>query len=152
MLRLVCLIALVFLIGLAGPAAGIAPARADVPLPGPVPARVERVIDGDTLAVRARIWFNQDLRVRVRIAGIDTPERRGKCAAERALAARAKALVQAYLGAGDVELFNIRPDKYGGRVLADVRMAGGDLSERLLKAGLARPYDGGRRAGWCPAP
>ncbi len=30
-------------------------------LPGPVPARVIQVIDGDTLVVKARIWLGQDV-------------------------------------------------------------------------------------------
>ena len=43
------------------------------PLEGPVPAFVERVVDGDTLVVRARIWLGQELRIMVRVAGIDAP-------------------------------------------------------------------------------
>ena len=42
--------------------------------PGPVSAVVERVVDGDTLDVRADIWLGQSLNVRVRIAGVDAPE------------------------------------------------------------------------------
>jgi hypothetical protein len=34
-----------------------APAGAKESLAGPVPATVERVIDGDTLEIRARIWL-----------------------------------------------------------------------------------------------
>ena len=41
-------------------------------------------------------------------------------------------------------------NKYGGRVLAKVETADGqDLSQRLLKAGHARPYEGGKREPWC---
>ena len=29
-------------------------------VPGPIPARIVRVIDGDTIVVRARIWLGQD--------------------------------------------------------------------------------------------
>ncbi len=45
-------------------------------LPGPVTATVQEVIDGDTVAVRARIWLGQAIENRVRLAGIDTPELR----------------------------------------------------------------------------
>ena len=48
-------------------------------LAGPYPAEVERIVDGDTLAVRVAIWLEQDLNVLVRIRGIDAPELRGRC-------------------------------------------------------------------------
>ncbi len=54
------------------------------PLPGPIPARVERVVDGDTLAVRARIWPGHEVAVLVRLDGVDAPQlRRPRCARER---------------------------------------------------------------------
>ena len=43
-----------------------ATARADSDLPGPIPAALVRVIDGDTIEVRARIWLDLDLTTRVR--------------------------------------------------------------------------------------
>ena len=46
---------------------------AEEALAGPVRAVVERVVDGDTVDVRARIWLGQSLTVRVRIDGVDTP-------------------------------------------------------------------------------
>ena len=69
------------------------PGVAGEALPGPISAEVVEVIDGDTLAVRARIWLGQELTVRARIAGIDAPELRGRCAAERDLAVRARAFL-----------------------------------------------------------
>jgi endonuclease YncB( thermonuclease family) len=49
-------------------------------LAGPVMARVIRVYDGDTILVRARIWVDQEIEIRVRLAGVDTPEIKGQCA------------------------------------------------------------------------
>ena len=126
-------------------------------LAGPVPAEVISVIDGDTIEVRALIWLGQVVSTRVRLAGIDAPELRGKCARERALAERARAYLLARLGGrledGDrawVRLRDIRYGKYAGRVLARVETAGGeDLGRRLMAAGLARPYAGRARASWC---
>ncbi len=90
---------------------------ADDSLAGPVAAQVVAVIDGDTLAVRARIWLGQDIAVHVRIDGIDAPELRGRCAAERAAAQAARmALSRRTLGQ-PVQLTGIRWDKYGGRVV-----------------------------------
>ncbi|WP_052379091.1 thermonuclease family protein [Tepidicaulis marinus] len=126
-----------------------APARAAETLAGPVPAEVVRVVDGDTLDVRARIWLGQDVFVRVRLAGIDTPELRGKCPDEKEKARAAKAWLSRVEGKA-VALSGIHYGKYAGRVLANVSEAElGDLAERLITAGFARPYEGGARAGWC---
>lgn len=121
-------------------------------LPGPVPARVVAVIDGDTLVVRARIWLGQELETRVRLSGIDTPELAGGCARERALAEQARRLVAETVAGREVVLSEVRLGKYAGRVVAAVTTADGrDLGAILLAAGLARPYDGGARGQWCEA-
>jgi endonuclease YncB( thermonuclease family) len=124
-----------------------------------LPAQVVSVLDGDTLVVRVHIWLGQDINTRVRLAGIDAPELKGKCDRERDLARRARAYVLARLdpmkagaasGVGAVRLREIRYGKYAGRVLARVEtLDGTDLGQGLVAAGLARPYDGRRRASWC---
>ena len=140
---------------LAAPVAGGALGAADR-LPGPLPAQVVSVLDGDTLEVRVHIWLGQDIRTRVRLAGIDAPEIKGKCARERDLAQRARAYILAQLesaaGAAPVQLKEVRYGKYAGRVLARVEtLDGTDLGQELITAGLARPYDGRRRSSWCEA-
>ncbi|WP_132805699.1 thermonuclease family protein [Tepidamorphus gemmatus] len=126
------------------------PAALAEPLPGPVPAVVDRIVDGDTIAVRARIWPGQEVRVLVRVRGIDAPERRGRCEGERGLAARAAAAMATALADGGVTLLRVEPDKYGGRVIADVRLGdGGDLASLLLAMRAVRPYHGGVRTSWC---
>ena len=120
-------------------------------LPGPIPARVTEVIDGDTLQVRARIWLGQEVETRVRLDGVDTPELSGGCEESRRLALRARDFVRALAADGRVILSRVSYGKYAGRVLARVRApGGGDFSEALISAGLARPYGGGRRRSWCP--
>ncbi|MEZ5921166.1 MAG: hypothetical protein R3C60_07395 [Parvularculaceae bacterium] len=65
-------------LALAGPAAAS-------DLPGPVPARVERVVDGDTVRVAAEIWVDQTVSISVRLKDVDAPELfRPKCPAEKA--------------------------------------------------------------------
>ncbi len=119
-------------------------------VPGPVPARVVAVIDGDTIRVRARIWIGQDVETRVRLAGVDAPELRGQCPRERALAKAARTLVLQAVNDARVTLHEIHHDKFGGRVVARVRTAAGDdLAALLVAAGLGRAYDGGKRAAWC---
>jgi endonuclease YncB( thermonuclease family) len=119
-------------------------------LAGPYLAAVERVVDGDTLAVRVTVWLQQDLSVLVRLRGIDAPELRGGCAGERAHAAEAAGALRRLVEDGRVVLTAIEGDKYFGRVVADVAtQAGEDLSAALLAGGFARPYDGGARSDWC---
>jgi len=118
-------------------------------LPGPIPATLIRVVDGDTVEVRARIWLGQEVLVAVRLAGIDAAERRGKCSEERALAEAATDHLRVFEGSA-ISLHGVAPDKFGGRVQAHVRhLVAGDLSASLLNAGLARAYGGGRRGSWC---
>jgi endonuclease YncB( thermonuclease family) len=130
----------------------IAPVGAAETLPGPIPAEVVRVIDGDTLAVRARIWLGQIVAVHVRIAGIDAPEMKARCARERTLALAARDALSRRAAAGStVRLMNVHADKYGGRVIARVLgPSGADLATAQLGAGLARPYAGRTRQPWCP--
>lgn len=130
-----------------------AAATAAETLAGPVPAEVLRVTDGDTLEMRARIWLGQDIAIRVRLAGIDAPERRSRCAAERALARDAEeALAKLVRDGAPLSLVDIRYGKYAGRVLARVLDASGaDIGAALVAAGPARAYDGRTRAPWCPA-
>ena len=109
-----------------------------------------RSIDGDTLVVRARIWLGQELKVMVRISGIDAPELRARCDKERKMAVSARQLVKRLVGQRKVTLSHIRQGKYAGRVIADViDKSGSSLSVHLLKANLARPYRRGRRKSWC---
>lgn len=126
--------------------------RAAETLPGPVPAEIVSVVDGDTLSVRAHIWLGQNVTTLVRLAGIDTPELKGECESERAHARAARNYLERAVAGGGVTLAQIRYEKYAGRVMAKVAAAdGADLSERMIAAGFARAYDGGKRAPWCQA-
>lgn len=137
-----------------GPGEGLARAASRTELlAGPVAARVLEVTDGDTLRVEATVWPGQTVRVHVRLRGIDAPERRGGCAAERAAARRAREALAALVADGRVNLLAIGGGKYYGRVLAEVRTRdGADVGRRLLEDGLVRPYGGERRRPWCGWP
>jgi len=113
-------------------------------------ALVLSVTDGDTFKVRISVWDNVDVVTAVRLRGIDTPEIKGKCPAEKALALAAKTRLTELLNVGPVTLFHVEPDKYYGRVDADVSVNGTSIAGILIKEGLARPYTGGARASWCP--
>lgn len=111
---------------------------------------VIRAIDGDTFEARVHLEPGRDLNARIRLRGIDAPELKAGCAQELRMAEVATAGLRAVLAEGDVRIFNVGPDKYAGRVVADVatrRTA--NVSNAMLTAGYVRSYGGGRRNGWC---
>ena len=116
---------------------------------GPVNAHVERVVDGDTIEVKADIWLEQSVTVRVRIEGVDAPEMEARCSAERERAEAARDFLIQRIGGAEVQLSQVVYDKYGGRVRASVADRGGDIASALLARGLVRPYCGGKRMPWC---
>ena len=139
-------VALAFALGLAAAAA-----KAGDAIPGPVPAEVVKVVDGDTLKVKARIWLGQVVETDVRIARIDAPESlRPRCERERALGEEARARLAQLVAGGDVTLRDVQNDKYGGRVRAEVETVWGEnVADLMLTSGLARTYGGEERHGWC---
>lgn len=118
-------------------------------LSGPISAELIRVVDGDTLAVRALIWPDQHIDIKVRLANIDAPELfRPKCDVERVRAHEARDFLNRYLGE-QVMLKTVHLGKYAGRVIARVETdAGDDLSALLLRAGLAHSMSD--PSSWCP--
>ena len=54
------------------------------------------------------------------------------------------------LGEGGVTIYNIGPDKYPGRVVADVATKKTpNVSAALLAGGQVRSYTSGQRQSWC---
>jgi endonuclease YncB( thermonuclease family) len=114
------------------------------------PVDVIRTIDGDTFEARVHVSPGLDLTTRVRLRGIDAPELKASCPQELQMAEAASDALRGLLREGDVTIFNIGPDKYQGRVVADVATKRTEnVSTALLAAGHARSYSGGRRSGWC---
>lgn len=98
------------------------------------------VVDGDTIRCGEE---------KVRVMAIDAPESfRPKCEAELFRAQAAKERL-AELTARGVTLERKGRDRYR-RTLARVYVDGVDVAEIMIREGLARPYDGGRRMPWCP--
>jgi micrococcal nuclease len=101
-----------------------------------------RVIDGDTIDYDG---------LRIRIADIDTPEVRGRCAHESELAARATARLRELLAGGAIELHRLpsgRDEDRYGRKLRIVTRDGRSVGDMLVAEGLARTWTG-RREPWC---
>jgi len=89
-------------------------------------------------------------KISIRVNGIDTPEIRGKCEQEIYSAKQVKELVADILNdAETIDLKNIERGKYF-RVVADVFVDGANLADELIEAGMAVPYDGGKKShNWC---
>jgi micrococcal nuclease len=107
--------------------------------------------DGDTVRFNMpglHPLIGQNISIRVR--GIDTPEIRGKCPAEKRMAKLAKDVVRRFMEkASKITLRQVGRGKYF-RIVAYVEADGVDVSDALLKTGLAVPYHGGRKTGdWC---
>ncbi len=110
---------------------------------------VTGVYDGDTIRVRLDRLPPEFRRATVRVNGVDAPEIKGKCQAEREAAIRARDFVRREISeAKVVEFANIKREKYG-RILADVTIDGRGLAGLLISHGLARPYAGKKRQPWC---
>jgi endonuclease YncB( thermonuclease family) len=111
---------------------------------------VIRTIDGDTFEARVHLEPGLDLNTRIRLRGIDAPELKAACVQELQMAEAATAALRGLLGEGGVTISNIGPDKYAGRVVADVATRRtGNVSAAMLTAGHVRSYGGGHRNGWC---
>jgi endonuclease YncB( thermonuclease family) len=111
---------------------------------------VLRVIDGDTFEARVHLWPGHDLTTRVRLRGVDAPELKARCDGERVKAEAALNALRLMLTDRDVSIWNVGPDKYFGRIVAEAgTRRTPDISNALIAKGVARPYAGGHRDGWC---
>jgi micrococcal nuclease len=115
-----------------------------------IPVDVLKVIDGDTVEVRAHIWLDQQVQARIRLRSIDAPELKADCPQEAALALAAKEHLSGLLHGGKAYLGDVGRDKYGGRFLGTLHTGTGrNVGEALVSTGHARLYDGRKRKSWC---
>jgi endonuclease YncB( thermonuclease family) len=111
-----------------------------------VGCRVVSVIDGDTVT----LWCPGRAPERARLMGFDTPELfRPRCPREAHLALRAKWHLRLMLWRGGrLTVVRRGHDRYG-RALVALAIDDVPVMREMIDAGLARPYGGGARAGWC---
>lgn len=106
--------------------------------------------DGDTCYIDVPFLPDSLRKMSIRILGIDTPEIKGKCDKEKELALEAREFAnKAFREAKEIDYQDLGWDKYGGRLLTNVYLDGKLYSKMIIDAGLARPYDGGTKEGWC---
>ena len=114
--------------------------------------KLRRVVDGDTVDVDIDLGFGiWQMKERVRIMGIDTPESRTRNKIEKKFGLAAKAKLKSLLGPYPVLQTTISKkgeDMKGkfGRVLGDFIIEGKQVTEIMCKTGHAVPYFGGAKA------
>ncbi|MDP2696861.1 thermonuclease family protein [Thalassospira sp.] len=111
----------------------------------------EYAYDGDTIYIRLPGLPDEIAKMSVRVRGVDTPEIRGQCPMEKDLANKARDFARHTLKtASKIEFCDPEWDRYGGRVVASVRIDGRAYEHDLIDRGLGRPYDGKtKRLPWC---
>ena len=116
--------------------------------------KINRVVDGDTIDVTIDLGFDLYKKERVRVAGVDTPEKRTRDKEEKALGIDATNWLKEKLNsaiAGDDDLV-IRTELVGGvgkygRLLGWLYIGDNTISlnEQMIVAGYAWEYDGGTK-------
>lgn len=105
-----------------------------------------KVRDGDTFMIdipNIPDVFGKNIAVRIR--GIDTPELNDSREEIRKISIQVKEeLEKLLLNAKNITLYNLGRDKYF-RLLASVKVDNVDVSEYLIKKGLAKKYNGGKK-------
>ena len=116
---------------------------------------IVKVLDGDTIDVLIDLGFDLFKKERVRIAGVDTPEKRTRDLEEKALGIDATNWLKKKLEdtiAGDGEELTIRTELVGGTGMYG-RLLGWlyinedaiSLNEQMITEGYAWAYDGGTK-------
>jgi len=115
---------------------------------------VNRVVDGDTIDVTIDLGFDLYKKERVRVAGVDTPEKRTRDLEEKELGIEATNWLKEKLDgaiSGDDDLV-IRTELVGGmgkygRLLGWLYIGDSELSlnELMIEEGYAWSYDGGTK-------
>ena len=106
--------------------------------------KINRVVDGDTIDVTIDLGFDLFKKERVRVAGVDTPEKRTRDLEEKALGLDATNWVKKHL--------IIRTELVGGmgkygRLLGWLYIGDDEVSlnEKMIEEGYAWAYDGGTK-------
>ena len=116
--------------------------------------KINRVVDGDTIDVTIDLGFDLYKKERVRVAGVDTPEKRTRDLEEKSLGIDATNWLKERLESairGDDDLV-IRTELVGGvgkygRLLGWLYIGDADMSlnEEMITEGYAWAYDGGTK-------
>ena len=113
-------------------------------------AKLDRVIDGDTIDVKIDLGFDISVKKRVRFTGINTPESRTRDLEEKKLGLAAKDRLIEILDKGSLQVESKEVGKYG-RVLGVLTVYPDNLdmpinvNDTLVSEGHAVEYNGGKK-------
>ena len=110
-------------------------------------AKLDRVIDGDTIDANIDLGFDITIHKRIRLTGIDTPESRTRDLEEKARGLASKARLVELLGDGDFILESREVGKFG-RVLGTIYTIAEEsinINDTLVEEGYAVEYYGGKK-------
>tara|TARA_R110002020_G_scaffold144946_1_gene318171 strand:- start:18801 stop:19145 length:345 start_codon:yes stop_codon:yes gene_type:complete len=107
-------------------------------------AKLDRVVDGDTVDAHIDLGFDITIHKRIRLAGIDSPESRTRDLEEKAKGLASKDKLVELLGEGDFILESKEVGKYG-RVLGTLIVKDVNINDTLVEQGFAVEYWGGKK-------
>ena len=108
-------------------------------------AKLDRVVDGDTVDALVDLGFNTWKKVRIRMMGMNAPESRTRDLEEKKLGLAAKARLVEMLGNGEFTLQSHGVGKYGrslGEIFKENEVS---INRQLINEGHATEYFGGKR-------
>ena len=117
-------------------------------------AKLDRVVDGDTVDALIDVGFDIWFKKRIRFKGVDTWESRTRNLEEKALGLKAKARTKELLEKVSSKSGYFRIKSYGlgkyGRVIADIFIEDKDgkqwnINQTLISEGHAYVYEGGKK-------
>jgi len=109
---------------------------------------VDRIVDGDTIDISIDLGFDLTKKERVRLAGIDTPEKRTKNQKEKEMGYQATEFLEMHLM--EATKLTVRTEKDGkfGRMLGWLYKTDTDtmsINQIMIDKGYAWSYDGGTK-------
>jgi micrococcal nuclease len=109
---------------------------------------IDRIVDGDTIDISIDLGFDLTKKERVRLAGIDTPEKRTKNLKEKEMGYQATEFLEMHLM--EASKLTVRTEKDGkfGRMLGWLYKSDKDtmsINQIMIDKGYAWPYDGGTK-------
>jgi len=109
---------------------------------------IDRIVDGDTIDISIDLGFDLTKKERVRLAGIDTPEKRTKNQKEKEMGYQATEFLEMHLM--EATKLTVRTEKDGkfGRMLGWLYKSDEDtmsINQIMIDKGYAWAYDGGTK-------
>jgi len=109
---------------------------------------IDRIVDGDTIDISIDLGFDLTKKERVRLAGIDTPEKRTKNQKEKKMGYQATEFLEMHLM--EATKLTVKTEKDGkfGRMLGWLYKSDEDtmsINQIMIDKGYAWAYDGGTK-------